>query len=243
MKILQLNVWTGRIKGALKDFFKDNDFDVICLQEAVWGGNEELLGNLFATIEKIKELSGLKYAYYSSNWGLKIFQPDNVIEQGNVILCREEAITEKATTIYGDYKIISATNDFYDYAYTIQRITLKNGLNIINHHGYWQPNPIGDETTISCAKKVAAFVREATGPTIVCGDFNIIHDSPAMRELDFLRDLTHEYGVDNTLSGLKFNGKVACDHILVSNDITVKNFTVLDNLVSDHKALTAEIEI
>ena len=41
MKILQLNTWTGRIKGALLEFFRKNDFDVICLQEAVWSDNDE----------------------------------------------------------------------------------------------------------------------------------------------------------------------------------------------------------
>ena len=33
LKILQLNAWTGRIKGALIDFIKSGDFDVVCLQD------------------------------------------------------------------------------------------------------------------------------------------------------------------------------------------------------------------
>ena len=41
MKILQLNVWTGRIKGALLNFIKSNDLDVICMQEAVGGGDKK----------------------------------------------------------------------------------------------------------------------------------------------------------------------------------------------------------
>ena len=77
---------------------------------------------------------------------------------------------------------------------------------------------------------------------MMCGDFNIIHASPAMRELDFLRDLTEEYGVTNTLSGLKFDGEVACDHILVNDKVTVQNFGVIDKIVSDHKGLVAEID-
>ena len=76
----------------------------------------------------------------------------------------------------------------------------------------------------------------------MCGDLNIIHDSPAMRELDFLRDLTDEYKIDNTITGLKFDGKVACDHILVSDDVKVKNFGVLPDLISDHKPLVIETD-
>lgn len=41
MKILQLNVWTGRIKGALLDFLRNNDFDIICMQEAVWSNSKQ----------------------------------------------------------------------------------------------------------------------------------------------------------------------------------------------------------
>lgn len=77
----------------------------------------------------------------------------------------------------------------------------------------------------------------------MCGDLNIIHEAPAMCELDFLKDLTHEYNIDNTLSGLKFNGKVACDHILVNNMVHVDTFEVLDTIVSNHKALVAEVKI
>jgi hypothetical protein len=29
MKILQMNVWTGRIKGAIERFLRENDFDII----------------------------------------------------------------------------------------------------------------------------------------------------------------------------------------------------------------------
>ena len=36
MKILQLNVWTGRLKGALERFVRENDADILCMQEAVW---------------------------------------------------------------------------------------------------------------------------------------------------------------------------------------------------------------
>jgi endonuclease/exonuclease/phosphatase family metal-dependent hydrolase len=76
----------------------------------------------------------------------------------------------------------------------------------------------------------------------MCGDLNIIHEAPAMREIDFLRDLTEENNIKNTLSGLKFNGEVACDHILVNDLIEVQHFEVLDDLISDHKALAIDIK-
>lgn len=241
MKILQLNVWTGRIKGTLIDFFKTHDFDVICLQEAVWAGDNERLANFFATVEQIKEASGLKYELKSSNWGMEIFADDRM-EQGNVILSRYPIKRAESELVHGEYGVAKTVKDFYEHAYTLQIAELDNGVTIVNHHGYWQPTPVGNETTVEVMKKVAAIVQEIKGPVVMCGDLNIIHEAPAMRELDFLRDLTAENGIKNTLSGLKFNGEVACDHILVNDLVEVVRFEMLPDLVSDHRALTAEIK-
>ncbi len=242
MKILQLNVWTGRIKGALAKFLAEADFDVICLQEAVWGDRDAELRNLFMTVDQIKELTRVEYEARSANWGMRIFSDDNVMEQGNVILSREEIVEEKSWVVRGEYGLIEKLEDFYEHMYTLQVVRLANGLTVANHHGYWRPDPIGNEDTVEAMRRVAEHLREVQGPLVMCGDLNVIHASPAMRELDFLRDLTDEYGVENTLAGLKFDGKVACDHILVSPEVTVERFEVLDELVSDHKALVAEIE-
>lgn len=244
MKILQLNVWTGRIKGALLDFLRNNDFDVVCMQEAVWSnGRQKELENFFATVDQIKEASRLKYESRSSNWGIRIFSEDNIMEQGNVILSRSKIVEERNVLVHNEYRIIEDVQDFYEHAYTLQIVKLKNGATIVNHHGYWKPTPMGDEVTVQVMRKVAEIVKKLDGPVVMCGDFNIVHEAPAMRELDFLRDLTYEYGIDNTLSGLKFNGKVACDHILVNDAVQVEDFRVLDDIVSDHKALVAEIVI
>ena len=241
MKILQLNVWTGRIKGALLDFFKTHDFDVICLQEAVWANDNERLANFFATVEQIKEASGLKYELKSSNWGMEVFADDRM-EQGNVILSRYPIVREESKLVHGEYGVVKTVKDFYEHAYTLQIAELENGVTIVNHHGYLQPTPVGNETTVEVMKKVAGVVREIKGPMVMCGDLNIIHEAPAMREIDFLRDLTAENGIKNTLSGLKFNGEVACDHILVNDLVEVARFEMLPDLVSDHRALTAEIK-
>ena len=83
----------------------------------------------------------------------------------------------------------------------IQIAKLENGLTVINHHGFWRPNPIGDEESVRAFTKVGNIVRQVPGPLVMCGDLNVIHDSPAMRPLDFLRDLTQEYDVETTLSG------------------------------------------
>lgn len=240
-KILQLNAWTGRIKGALLEFIKSSNFDIVCMQEAVWSPNRKALEVFSDSVEQIKEASNLKYESRAANWFTNAF--DSMIYQGNVILSREEIIEETIELVHGEEKVAKTAEDFLDHCYKAQLVKLKNGLHIVNYHGYWLPNPIGDETTVNVMKKVAQMAKTVEGPLVICGDLNVTHTSPAMRELDFLTDLTAKYNIDNTLVGLKFNGKVACDHILINDQIEISEFKVLDNLVSDHKALTATIRI
>lgn len=241
MKILQLNVWTGRIKGALLNFIEQNDFDLICMQEAVWSPKSDMLEVFSDSVEQIKTASHLPYESRAINWTIRAF--NSKIHQGIVILSREQITDEKIELIYGKPEIADSSQKLSDHCYTAQFVKLKNGLNVINYHGYWLPSPIGDDTTISTMKKVADIAKDITGPLVMCGDLNVTHESPAMRELDFLKDLTHEHHITNTLVGLKFNGQVACDHILVNDEVEVLDFKVLDDIVSDHKPLIAEINL
>ncbi len=242
MRILQLNVWDGRVKGALINYLSENQFDAICMQEAVWLEEDDggAHSGFFAMLSDIQAASGLKYSSCSPNWSIKSFL-GYTLYQGNVILSREKIVDEKKTVVFDGATEIKTKQDFYDHCYTAQMVKLESGLNIANYHGYWQNQPLGNEDTVKAMKNAVSLVKAADGPLVMCGDLNIVHEAPAMRELDFLRDLTEEYHVDNTLAGLKYGGKVACDHILVSKDITVSSFEVVDKIISDHKGLILEI--
>ncbi len=240
IKILQLNAWTGRIKGAIQEFIKENDFDIICLQEAIWADDEDVLQYFAATVNQLKEESGLPYESRSTNW--EIMSNNTKISQGNVVLSRFKIEKERSEYVYGELALAKTAKDLADHCYTVQILKLENGLNIVNHHGYWLPTPVGDETTVEVNEKVARLIKELSGPIVMCGDLNIIYESPAMRPFDFLTDLTHEYQINNTLVGLKFNGKVACDHILISDQIKATDFHVSDRIISDHKPLIATLE-
>lgn len=242
MKILQMNVWTGRIKGAIERFLKENDFDVICMQEAVWSGDiPELLDYYCTSVEQIKEASGLQYDFRSSAYYLEAM--GGRIEQGIVILSRSSIVESESKHILGEYKRINDVYNSNNHNYCAQKVALENGFVVVNYHGYWQSNPIGNETTVECMRKVADMIRDEDRPTVMCGDLNVVAESPAMRELDFMRNLTAENNIKQTLQNLKFVKDVACDHILINEKVSAKNYQVHDQLVSDHKAVSAEIEI
>ncbi len=247
VKVLQLNVWTGRLKGALTRFLSEHDYDIICLQEAVWCENAPAhLGHFVDTVEDLKGASGLEYDARVSNWGIDLLGGKATMEQGNVILSRFPIASVETKLINGKYRcatnfnIKNGTAD--DQGYFALKIKLENGLTVLNYHGYWLPDPIGDETTVECMRKAADMIRDEKGPVVMCGDLNVETVSPAMRELDFLKDLTVETGTKQTLMNLKFVKDVACDHILINDGIEWSNFEVHKELVSDHAAVSVELE-
>ena len=248
LKLLQLNAWTGRIKDGLTRFIKEGDFDVVCLQEAIWDAKHtNVLENYIDTVEKIQQNTDLKYDYRSPIYGFEIMGGEVQFVQGNVILSKIPFTKTEEKMVYGQYKIAKSTKELNDmfknrtYGCSVEKATLKDGPTIFNYHGYWEKDPLGSATTVECMKIVAEMIKKENTPVILCGDLNIVHESPAMRELDFLQDLTATNHTKSTLMGVRFKKDVACDHILISQDITCKKFEVLDEILSDHKALIAEL--
>lgn len=240
VKILQLNAWTGRVKGKILDFLTKNEFDVICLQEALWTEEaKERLEFFAASLRQMKEASGLQHELRAEMFGIDTVE--GKIGQGNVILSRFKMVDKEVRVVQGELNRQTIFGNGLNVAYTAERVKLENGLTVVNYHGYWQKSPLGNDTSTEVMEKVVDMFRNEKGPVVMCGDLNLIHAAPAMRKLDFLTDLTDKYQVKNTLQGLKFGGEVACDHILVNDLVSERAFTVHDEIVSDHKALSAEL--
>lgn len=242
-KILQLNVWLGKIEGNLKRFLEQNKFDVICMQEVMFSDNcAEHLGRTCFDAARIIEASGMSYSFFSPNFSYKM--ADGEAQVGNLILSRTPFAGTQSEFASGSFLQNAILGKTVQDAWNFQMARLENGLIIINHHGYWQPNPLGNEDSVKSMQNVADFVKPlaAEFPLVMCGDLNIEYNSPAMRPLDFLTDLTVENQIDSTLSGLKYDGKVACDHILINDKIKAVDFGVRSELVSDHLALETTVE-
>ena len=117
-------------------------------------------------------------------------------------------------------------------------------LSLINHHAHWKANPVGDEISVERMEFVYDKIISLPRPLIFAGDLNVTTESPAMRVFNgALDDLTATHHVSSTLTELNKAKDVACDHILVSPDISVKKFRVSDMLVSDHTALILEFDV
>ena len=241
MRILQLNVWLGKNKHSLLRFFRENQFDVICLQEGVWSeDNPKQLEFFAATVDEIKEASGLRNEIRSSQWRVG-FSKGGFMNQGPVILTNQNISNYEVKEICGEFiEDWDFRKENQLHLYTAIKAELENGFTILTYHGYWQPEPIGNKDTIEMMSRVAGMIK-GKGKVVMCGDLNVVAESPAMRELDFLKDLTAEHEVKRTLSGLGWDLDIACDHILVSQDVNVHDFQVLPDMISDHFPLVAEV--
>ena len=243
LKILQINVWSGRIRDGLTRYISEGDYDVVCMQEAVWDEKQTGFLDLFIdTVDKIKTSANFEFDFRSKNYGIGLLGGGVQCERGNVILSKIPFKTTEEKVIFGDYDIATDIFNFRDaidkHRYTAQKVV---GLVILNHHGYWLKDPLGDEVSVRCMRLVADMVRNESMPVVMCGDLNVIPESRAMRELDFLTDLTSVNDVKTTLMNVRFVKDVACDHILVSEGISYKNFRVMDTYASDHKALAVDV--
>ena len=245
LKILQINAWGGRIKDGLTNFIAKNNFDIVCMQEAVWSNHDDFLTLFVDTIDKIKEAAGFDYDFKSSNYGLTLLGDEVRCEHGNVILSKIPFKETQEIPVYGKYDYARSIDNYKSaipgHRYTAQKVTLENGLTILNYHGYWLKDPLGDSTSTACMKTVANTIRDDSSPIVMCGDLNVVSEAPCMQELDFLTDLTKLHGINTTLRNIRFKKDVACDHILVSNNVTYEQFKVIDEPISDHQALSVTI--
>lgn len=241
MKILQLNTWMGKIEGNLERFLQTHDFDVICMQEVMSSPDRTLhLSRLCVDQSRLQKAARLPYAFFSPNWGCEF--AGGTLKLGNLILSKIPFKEQLSTFVHGAYDPKTVLDQTPRNNLNVQIVRLSNGFTVVNHHGFWRPNPLGDAETIAVFQRLVDIIRPQPTPLVLCGDLNVVHDAPAMRALDFLRDLTDEHKVPTTLSGVKVAHNVPCDHIMISPNVLINNFTVYPDLISDHLALSADLK-
>ena len=248
MKIVTLNVWGGRKQPCIADMIENNrDIGIYCFQEVYDNahGKETLFNdgtNLDCFHDLMDKLPQYR-PYYDPHlqdwWGLALFVSKDLplVRQGEVYVHKMPGFdieTERTGRTAKNVQFVETL--------------LPNGetLTVCNFHGLW--NGLGKIDTperVEQSKKIVEFVRSLKGHVVLCGDFNLSPDTESLkmipRELGF-RDLVHEYGITSTRTHLyPKEGKFA-DYVFVSPRLSVKDFIVMPDVVSDHAPLLLEIE-
>jgi len=240
MKILQLNIWGGKLGKQIIDLLNREDADIVCLQEVnqLEGGKNFLFEDLDGLKQKTgyafssfhPEL-GYKFMSRTAKMGLAIFSKKPFLETDEIFTRLK--YTENFDLLDGDYNVRS-----------LQRVTVDNNgskLHVLNHHGHHvHGHKDGDEETLRQCQMIADYVSGLTEPVVLCGDFNLSSDSES---LGLINKKLVNYIKDKKIISTRthLTDKLeACDYIFTTPDIKVTTFQVLDDVVSDHKALVIE---
>ena len=172
-------------------------------------------------------------------------------EQGSLIISKYKIKEHYNEFYYSNYKYEYDATYFKekDWCRSIQDSILEiNGkeIQIINVHGIWNKNKIGDERTIKQSEFILSKIRNDI-PVIIVGDFNLLPNTESIKILDNkLINLIAKYNIESTRP--KFDdgldtGNMVCDYVFVSDKVVVNDLKVIESNISDHLPLLLDFEI
>ena len=174
-----------------------------------------------------------------------------LVEQGNLLLTNLPILKTKNVFYYKQYSNYEDTTDFrlYDHPRAFIDVILEVGdkqLQIINVHGCWSVDKMGNDRTKQQTKALLESVRYDI-PCIVVGDFNLLPQTNEIRILsNKLNNLIEKYNIKSTRpdfdDGLD-KGNMVCDYIFVNDKVQVKDFSVIKTDISDHFPLILDFDI
>lgn len=241
MKLISLNTWGGIIEDELRDFIKRHsaDTDIFCFQEIfdnAINARIEVLGNIDINLYKtltnlLPDHKGFYAPSQVDDEGLAVFVKPYIKlnEVGDVFVHRYRNAMEgdDGTTIGRNIQFIQFNQNGQEYT-------------VINFHGLWNGGGKKDSPDrIEQSRKIREFMdTKAKGKIVLIGDYNLepTTESVAILEKD-MRNLIKEFGITSTRSHHYTKPVKFADYAIVSNDLTVQKFEVLQDPVSDHLPL------
>ena len=239
MKLITLNTWAGLLYKPLEKFVKANskDVDIFCFQEVFSAAvnPRKVRGPVVADLyQKLRKILPDFLSFYApteeNDEGLAMFiNPKlNVCGYGGIFV-----YGSPNSMIGDDYTTMSSNVQYVEIS------SNKKLYTIVNFHGLWTGGGKEDtEKRILLSQRLKRFLNNAEGDKVLCGDFNLDINTKSLEILEKgMRNLVKENNVTSTRSHHYKKDVKFADYILVSKNIEVKEFKVLQNVVSDHLPL------
>lgn len=259
MKLLNLNIGIkiDNTKYVI-DLIEKEDADICTLQE-VMNAMEDSCFEMYKSKNEIEKINKYSYNAFAPLFIAKYITKNGEvtrdfggnIEQGSLLLSKYEIKQHYNQFYYNEYRYEYDATEFRekDWCRSIQNAIINiNGkdIQIINVHGIWNKDKIGDERTIAQSKFILEKIRLDI-PCIVVGDFNLLPKTESIKIInETMRNLIDEYNIKTTRptfdDGLD-KGDLVCDYIFVNDKVKVNDFKVVDNKVSDHLPLVLDFDI
>lgn len=259
MKLLNINVGIAIDNSSeIVELIKKDNYDILTFQE-VTRKIESTTYDIYDSSNVIKNNLSYKYSFFGPLWIASYHQKNNVItkdfgglaEQGNEVVSNYPIIKARNIFYYNDYSSYVDTSNFRkdDHGRAFEEIILEANdrqLQVINIHGIWTEDKLGNERTINQINKILSVVRYDI-PSIVAGDFNLL---PNSKSIDIISEkminLIAQYNIKTTrpifYDGLD-KGNLVCDYIFVNDKVKVNDFKVFNCEISDHFPLVLDFEI
>ncbi len=244
MKLLQLNMWGGRLDRQIGSLLEKEKPDILCLQEAISFDSGHDSG-FFFTIENIQTLLGLEYTVFAPVFSFRYM--NGVARFGNCIISRVPITKSEVVFTHMEHQedFIFGIHSSNMRNFIHAELDTKGGrLNVLTHHGFHVPShKDGTEETEAQMRQLSQYVAGLSGAIVLTGDFNLAPHSRSLEPLNNqLRNLPVEHKLKTTRTPLTHKTEV-CDYIFVNSEVEVGSFAMLDDVVSDHAALVAEIDV
>lgn len=249
IKFLQLNIYMGKWMDRVIEYVKKEDFDILCFQEVSGGRVSFQRDNVF---QKIIDLG--YDGELGVNWRIKDHYAS--FEGNGTFFKKDFTLLEKTEVWLNEYHEIEGPDNREsrdDPKAALSVLIEKEGvkLRIVNAHLAWTPDAKDSAEKIRQAKIFHNYLKTIKKPYIIAGDFNVEKHTQVVKMIESIgaRNLTSENNVTNTLNSRLhkaphlFPPGLAVDYILVSPDIKVSKFVVLDLDLSDHLGLRLEFSV
>jgi exonuclease III len=121
--------------------------------------------------------------------------------------------------------------------------------NILNFHG--QPFPgdkLDTEDRINASKRLIKFMNNKNGYKIIGGDFNLLPETKSITSFENFgyQNLIKKFKIKTTRNNnawkLYLDKQYFADYAFVSDNVEIKKFEVIENMISDHLPQILEIE-
>ncbi|MBO5412191.1 MAG: endonuclease/exonuclease/phosphatase family protein [Clostridia bacterium] len=226
---------------AFGNLLKSMGVDIVGLQEMYDDSNDFLYPDYNKQTQKLAEYFGAPYYTWESakefDWGGNVDIGNSVISKYNITNVETYAVP---APVVGDSDYQAEYSENYEDR-VIVKTTIDIGTEICfitTHFGL-----VGAEQARMVAKLVEVLDAE-TRPVILCGDFNNSPTSTYLKPIyDRLQSTADLTGKRNEFTCSSWNPTQTIDYIFVSDHFIVKDYGVVDVLMSDHMPIWADLEI
>lgn len=248
-KVISLNIWQGGMRfDKIVKFLKNEDADIVTLQE-VFSGNRENLARRFKTVIEFKQFFK-NYKFVFSADQFQVIGLDK-IDRGNLVFSKLKILSHKTYFYNAPYGEVNekTTKDFSNNPRNLQYVQIQQNesvINLYNTHGVWGFDNSDTNRRLHMAKFIIDKVKNKKN-VILCGDFNVDWKSKTISIIEkrlinvFKNELKTSFNLTIKKRG-KFKSSVV-DMIFISKDFKVVNRNCPKIDISDHLPLIVKLKL